>query len=81
MARSMCEVKLVDSKNNEELIEMLGVKERLDKMAKTNGVRWYGHVVSRDDDNVLQRALMVEVNGQRKREGQSRRGEDKSKRV
>ena len=24
-------------------------------MAKTNGVRWYGHVIRRDDDNILQK--------------------------
>ena len=36
-------------------------------MAKANGVRCNGHVVKRDDDNVLKRALILEVNGQRKR--------------
>ena len=46
---------------------MLGLKETLDKMTKANGVRWYGHVVRRDDNNVLKKALMLEVNGQRKR--------------
>ena len=37
--------KLVDRKNNEELMKMLSLKEKLDKMAKANGVRWYGPVV------------------------------------
>ena len=37
-------------------------------MAKVNGVLWYEHVVRRDDDNVLKKALMLEVNGQRNRE-------------
>ena len=36
-------------------------------MAKANGVRWSEHVVNRDDDNILKRALMLEMNGQRKR--------------
>ena len=46
---------------------MLGWKETFDKMAKVNGVLWYEHVVRRDDDNVLEKALILEVNGQRNR--------------
>ena len=36
MERSMCGVKLVDRKKMEELMEMLGLKETLDRMAKAN---------------------------------------------
>ena len=36
-------------------------------MAKASGVRWYGHVIRRDDDNILKKAMMMEVNGKRKR--------------
>ena len=43
MVRSMCGVKLVNRKNNKEFVEMLGLKQTLDKMAKVNGVLWYGH--------------------------------------
>ena len=67
MLRSMCAVKLVDRKNNEELMKMLGLEEILHKMAKINGVLWHGKVVRRDDDNVLKKALMLEVYGQRNR--------------
>ena len=42
-----------------------GVK-LLDRMAKANGVRWYEQVIRRDDDNIL-KAMMMEVNGKRKR--------------
>ena len=48
-------------------MEMLGLKEMLNRIAKTNGVRWHEHVIKRDDDNILKKAMMVEVNGQRKR--------------
>ena len=48
-------------------MEMLGLKETLDRMAKANGVRWYGHVIRRDDDNILKKAMMPEMNGKRKR--------------
>ena len=53
MVRSMCGVKLVDRKNMEELVEMLGLKKTLDRMAKANGERWYGYVIRRDDNNIL----------------------------
>ena len=45
----------MDRKNSEELMEMLGLEETLDKMAKVHGALWYEHVVKRDDDNVLRR--------------------------
>ena len=67
MLRSMCAVKLVDRKNNEELMKMLALEKILDKMTKINGVLWHEQVVRRDDDNVLKKALMLEVNGQRNR--------------
>ena len=50
-----------------DLMEMLGLMETLDRMAKANGVRWYGHVIRRDDDSTLKKAMMMEVNGKRKR--------------
>ena len=46
---------------------MLNLKEKLDRMAKANGVRWYGHKIRRDDHGILKKAMMLEVNGQRKR--------------
>ena len=67
MVRSMCGVKLVDRKNTDKLMEMLGLKKTLDRMAKMNGVRWYGHVIRREDDNILKKVMMMEVNGQQKR--------------
>ena len=67
MVRSMCKVKSVDRKKMEDLMDMLGLKETLDRMAKANGVRWYGHVIRRDDYNILKRAMMMQVNGKRKR--------------
>ena len=66
MVRSMCGVKLVDGKNTEDLVKMRGLKEILNKMAQTNGVRWCGHVVSRNEESILKKAMMLQVNGQRK---------------
>ena len=56
----------ISGKKMEEIKEMLGLQEKLDRMAKANEVRWYGHVIRRDDDNIL-KAMMMEVNEKRKR--------------
>ena len=48
-------------------MEMLGWKETMVQMAKANGVRWYGHVLRRDDGHILRKALEFEVKGKRKR--------------
>ena len=45
MVRVMCSIKLVDKSNTEELRDMLGLKEAADKLARVNGVRWYGYVL------------------------------------
>ena len=67
MVRVMCGVKLMDRKKTEDLMKMLGLEEAVDQLAKANGVRWYGHVLRRDDGHVLRRALELEVSGPRKR--------------
>ena len=48
-------------------MEMLGLNETVVQMAKANGVRWYRHVLRRDDGHVLRKALEFEVKGKRKR--------------
>ena len=42
-------------------MEMLGLKQTLDRTAKANGVRWYGHVIRRDDNNIMKKAMMLEL--------------------
>ena len=77
MVRAMCGQKVVDRKTTKERMDMLGLKETIDRLATVNGVRWYGHVLRRDDDSVLRVALNLEVSGKEKRERPSRRGERK----
>ena len=43
------------------------MKETIGRLAKANGVRWFGHVLRRDDDSVLRAALNLEVSGKRKK--------------
>ena len=67
MVRAMCGQKVVDRKTTEEQMDMLGLKETIDRLATANGVRWYGYVLRRDDHSVLRVALNLEVSGKRKR--------------
>ena len=63
MVRAMCGAKRMKKRRTEDLMEMLGLKETVVQMAKANGVRWYGHVLRRDDGHVLRKALEFEVKG------------------
>ena len=67
MIRAMCGVRLMDKKKTNDLMDMLGLEESLEQRAKANGVRWYGHVLRRDEGHVLRTALEFEVDGRRKR--------------
>ena len=64
--RAMCGAKLMETKRTEDLMEMLGLKETVVQLAKANGVRWFGHVLRRDDGHVLRKVLEFEVKGKRK---------------
>ena len=63
----MCGQEVVDRKTTEEQMDMLGLKETIGRLATANGVRWFGHVLRRDDDSVLRVSLNLEVTGKRKR--------------
>ena len=45
MVRAMCNAKLMNKRNIVELMNMLGSKKAADKLARANGVRWYGYVL------------------------------------
>ena len=46
-------------------MSFLGLKDTLDGIARASGVRWSGHVLRRDNSDVLRRALDFEVAGRR----------------
>ena len=69
--RAMCGVKLLDRRNSEELMDMLGIKKSLDRMAKPSSMRWYGHVSRKEDENAIVTALKLEVSGSRERPKQT----------
>ena len=69
MVRNMCGVKLVDMKSTKYLIQMLDLNETLDQLVKTNSVRWYGHVLNKDEMKFLRWAFDIRVKWTRKRGG------------
>ena len=54
-------VKLISKKRSQELLSWLGLKVTLDGESKASGVRWYGHVLKKENSDVLRRALDFEV--------------------
>ena len=60
-------VPLKDIKRSTDLMFVLGLSETIDQLAMANSVRWYGHVLTREDVLVVRRALDFEVEGQRKK--------------
>ena len=66
IVRAMCGQKVVDRKTTEERMDMVGLRKTIDRLATTNGVRWYGHVLRRNDDGVWRVALDLEVSGNKK---------------
>ena len=67
MLRAMCGVKLMDRKNSNELMAMLGLTVSIEMAAKTNALRWFGHVLRTEEDNPVKKALNFEVDGKRKK--------------
>ena len=62
----MCVVQLTDRKRSMDLMFMSGLSETMNELAMANSVRWYGHVLRREDGHVL-RSLDVDVECQWKR--------------
>ena len=65
MPKVKCSVKLVDTRNTVELMDMLGLKEAADKLARANSVKWYDHVSRTPEKDVLMKAMVHEVDGKR----------------
>ena len=61
----MCGVQLKGRKRSTDL--MLGLNETIHQLAMADSVRWYGHVLRREDGHVLRRALDFKVEGKKKK--------------
>ena len=65
--RAMCGIKLTEKRKSQELMSLLGLKDTLDGLARASGVRWYRHVLRRDNGDILRRVLDFEVAEKRER--------------
>ena len=65
--RTMYGVKLLDKKWTKDLMQILGLNETIGQLAKANCVHWYGHVLRKDRNNFLRRALDPKVKRTMKR--------------
>ena len=57
MVRDMCGQKVVDRKTTKDQMDMIGLKETIDRLATANGIR---NLLRRNDDSVL-RVLDLEM--------------------
>ena len=79
-------VALMDKKRNEVIRKMMGVACISDKIREAR-LRWYGHVMRREDENSIERIMTAEVNGcrclgrQKKRWGDMMQQDQKSLRL
>ena len=54
-------MKLLNRRNSEELMDMLGIKESLNKIAKACSMQWNSHVSRKENENKTVKALKFEV--------------------
>ena len=66
MVRWMCGVKLKDRLPSKELRERLEVGD-IALVLQQNRLRWYGHVLRKDDDDWVKKCMEYEVEGSRPR--------------
>jgi len=69
----MCGVKLKDRLPSKELRERLGVDD-IALVLQQNRLRWYSHVLQKDDDDWVKKCMEYEVEGSRPMEDQRRPG-------
>ena len=61
------EFTIIEKRRSQELISFLGLKDTSDGLARASEMRWYGHVLRRDNGDILRGALAFEVAGRRGR--------------
>jgi len=66
MVRWMCGVKLKDRLPSKELRERLGIDD-IALVLQQDTLRWYGHVLRKDDDDRVKKCMENEVQGPRRR--------------
>jgi len=64
MVRWMCGIKLKDRFTSKELRERLGIDD-IALVLQQNRLRWYGHVLRKEDDDWVKKCMEYEVEGPR----------------
>ena len=62
MVRWMCGIKLKDRFPSKELRERLGIDDTA-LVLQQNRLRWYGHVLQKEDDDWVKKCMEYEVEG------------------
>jgi len=60
----MCGIKLKDRLPSKKLRERLGINDKA-LLLQQNSLRWYGHVLRKDDDDWVKKCMEYEVEGPR----------------
>jgi len=66
MVRWMCGIKLKDRLPSKELRERVGIDD-IALVLQQNRLRWYGHVLRKEDDDWVKKCMEYEVQGPRPR--------------
>jgi len=66
MVKWMCGIKLKDRFPSKELRQRLGIDD-LALVLQQNRLRWYGHVLRKEDDDWVKKCMEYEVEGPRPR--------------
>ena len=66
MVRWMCCIKLKDRVSNKELRERLGIVD-ITSLLQQNRLRWYGHVLQKEDNDWVKKCMEYEVVSSRPR--------------
>ena len=66
MLRMICRVTLKDKVESTVIASRVGV-DNLEEHLKQKRLRWFGHIVRRDDGAEIKKMLELKIEGQRKR--------------
>ena len=75
MVRWMCGVKLQDRVLSKELRERLGLDDIISVLQR-NRLRWYGHVLQKEDNDWVMKCMEYEVEGARPRSRPKKTGRE-----
>ena len=66
MVRWMCSIKVEDRFPSKELRERTGIDDII-SLLQQNRLRWYGHVLQKEDDDWVKKCMEYKVEGRRPR--------------